>query len=341
MSARDGWDQELAVTPRELAEPFLALGPADCDAALRGWGFEGSGARLLQAAENRVFRSSDLVLKVYRPCRWSPAAIQDELDFLAELHAEGLAVPRPLGGVRQLAGAPAVVFEALGGGDEQAPERATAAQVDAWVALIAAMHRVGRRREAEHRPRFDPVGHVGCILRSVARFGLLPEALRAAHEAQARRIAEALSREAAGLPFQRIHGDPGPNNLIWTGAGPALIDFDDLFNGPVAADLFLLGHSSLVHEEVPGDLDGRTRWARQTAGLTRRYRAIQPLSDQEEGLFELLFALRSLRFDAWFCARWSEPSFRAAYDEDDPTGRSFWEEGLESRARNLQEAAAG
>ena len=48
--------------------------------------------------------------------------------------------------------------------------------------------------------------------------------------------------ELAGLPmtpdvFGTLHGDPEPDNVVWSEGGPALIDLDDVRRGWFAADI--------------------------------------------------------------------------------------------------------
>ncbi len=326
------------MTPPQTAHSFAALRPVDCAPFLRERGLPVLEGLSLQTLENQVFRVGEVVVKVYRPGRWSRRGILDELEFLKELRAEGLAVPCQLGAPGDLAGFNCVAFRAVPGPYVEDLRVATSAQIDGLVELIAAVHEVGARRPAPHRPRFAPFHMVECILRALGESGRMPPAFVPAYEDQAWRIARSLASRSEGLPQQRIHGDPGPNNVLWRDEGPFLLDFDDMYMGPVAGDLFLMGHSSLRHQDVPGELDRRDRWALQTAGLLTRYRALRSLSSQQESLFGLLFSLRSLVFDAWHCARWDEPAFHAAYAEDDPADPEWWREGFDRRELNLREA---
>src|SRR3954467_8497296 len=81
--------------------PFAVLSPDVVLDAAASLGFDGDGRLFaLNSYENRVYQmgSSEgtLVLKFYRPARWTDAQIAEEHAFTAELAAAEMAVAAPL-----------------------------------------------------------------------------------------------------------------------------------------------------------------------------------------------------------------------------------------------------
>src|SRR5689334_12405739 len=112
--------------------------------------------RPLSSYINRVYEvgldaGGFVVAKFYRPGRWTRDALQDELDFLAELHAAEVPVVPPLPGqdgelLHALGETSFAVFPKKGGRPLDEP---SAAEWTALGRLIGRMHTVGVR----HGPR--------------------------------------------------------------------------------------------------------------------------------------------------------------------------------------------
>src|SRR3979411_1659043 len=82
-------------------QPFSGLTPEVVLDAAAAFGFAPDGRLFaLNSYENRVYQlgagETQLVLKFYRPQRWSDAQIGEEHQFTAELAAAELAVAAPL-----------------------------------------------------------------------------------------------------------------------------------------------------------------------------------------------------------------------------------------------------
>src|SRR6516225_6788162 len=91
------------INKRRAAElrPFSGLTPAVVLDAAAAFGLEPDGRLFaLNSYENRVYQlgagERQLVLKFYRPARWSDAQILEEHQFTAELAAAELLVAAPL-----------------------------------------------------------------------------------------------------------------------------------------------------------------------------------------------------------------------------------------------------
>src|SRR5215470_1928956 len=88
-------------TPGADPQPFAGLTPAVVLDAAAAFGLDPDGRLFaLNSYENRVYQlgagERQLVLKFYRPARWSDAQIAEEHEFTAELAAAELPVAAPL-----------------------------------------------------------------------------------------------------------------------------------------------------------------------------------------------------------------------------------------------------
>ncbi len=96
-SARRYWIDHFSSRDADRIDGFVSLTAADCLPLLEDLGLPRVDGVDYESAENRVFGFGEVVLKFFRPGRWSLAALQDEVDFLHDLLDDGLAVVRPIG----------------------------------------------------------------------------------------------------------------------------------------------------------------------------------------------------------------------------------------------------
>jgi Ser/Thr protein kinase RdoA (MazF antagonist) len=292
------------------SQPFSGLTPDTVLDAAASAGFD-LGGRLfaLNSYENRVYRlgeSADaVVLKFYRPERWSDEQIDEEHSFALELTAAELPVAAPLAvqgrtllRFREFRFA---VFACLAG---RAPELDAP---DARVVLgrtLARIHAVGATRAFRARPRIG-IERLGFQAREqVLASDLLPQALVPSYEAAADALLERVRRAfiAAGpVHDQRIHGDCHPGNLLWNEQGPAFVDLDDCASGPRIQDLWML---------LAGDAAEQQR---EWSDLMEGYAQFGEIDPRELTLVEPLRALRMLNYAAWVVQRWEDPAFPRAF----------------------------
>ena len=111
---------------------------------------------------------------------------------------------------------------------------------------------------------------------------------------------------------ERIHGDLGLWNILWTKSGPVPIDFADVGPGPAAHDLaqIALGVGGFTSPPV---------------ALTERRRIIETLSDgygldglERESIHKhvaLVLAARRIHVSAWIASRWNDKRFQCKYPD--------------------------
>lgn len=287
--------------------PYEALTPELVLAAVDASGHASDGRLLaLNSYENRVYQvgiegGRFVVVKFYRPQRWTDAAIREEHAFAAELVAAELPVVAPLahegetllmhGGFRY------AVFPRVGG---RAPEL-DGAEAAAWMGrTLGRIHAVGARAPFRHRGGIDLDSHVREPMRQVLEGPLLPAdcaaRYRAAIEAALPPLAAAWSR-AQPLERLRLHGDCHPGNVLWTEAGPLLVDLDDARSGPAVQDLWML----MTGREV------------QREALLEGYAQFRNFDHGELALVEALRLMRQIHYAGWLSSRWQDPAFPPAF----------------------------
>ncbi len=291
--------------------PFARLAPEVVIAAVEAAGERCDGRVLaLGSYENRVYQvgrddAEPVVVKFYRPQRWSDAAIREEHDFALELAAAEIPVVAPLqvGGATLLehAGFRYAIYPRRGG---RWPELATTDDRIWMGRFIGRLHAIGRTRAFEHRPLLSTAtfGHDARTTLLTSEF--LPDYLvdRYAQvtEALIGRIEESL-RPFPSQAWIRIHGDCHRGNILWTEAGPHFVDLDDCMTGPRVQDLWMLLAGS--REEM------RT----QATDLLEGYLQFEAFNAAELTLVEPLRALRLIHYAAWLARRWHDPAFPRAF----------------------------
>jgi len=262
----------------------------------------------LRAFENRVYEieledERRLVVKFYRPGRWSRETILDEHAFLRELaEAELPAVPpMDLGTGATLAeihGIYYAAFPKVRGRTLQEGDDELLRQIGR---LIGRMHAVGAAHDAPHRPRLTVDFYVKEPLEVILAGKFISEPLAGRYRDIVLKIADAVATPLARARTQRLHGDLHWGNVVWGADGPILVDFDDCLVGPPVQDLWLLARGD--SEEV--------RKAREQ--LIEGYELFREFDRSTLALCEPLRALRIIHMSGWIAKRWDDPSFQSAF----------------------------
>ncbi|QGZ41892.1 Ser/Thr protein kinase RdoA (MazF antagonist) [Pseudoduganella flava] len=293
------------------SHPFAALGPDCVLDALASAGLYGDGRLLaLNSYENRVYQvgiedGKPVVVKFYRPQRWSDAAILEEHAFVAELAEREIPAVPPLAiGGRTLHTFEQfrfAVFERHGG---RAPELSDPAVLDWTGRFIGRIHAVGATRPFAERGALD-IDTFGTTSRDyLLREGFLPPELVDAYRSVADQALDGVRRcyERAGdVPLLRLHGDCHGGNVLWTDGGPHFVDFDDARNGPAVQDLWMM---------LSGE---RGEMVRQLSDILAGYEDFCEFDPRQLYLVEALRTLRLMHYAAWLARRWDDPAFPAAF----------------------------
>jgi len=291
-------------------QPFNGLTPEVVLDAAAAAGLDPDGRLFaLNSYENRVYQlhgaHDPLVLKFYRPARWSDAQIAEEHQFTAELAAAELPVAAPLA----VGGATLIryrefrfaCFPWLRG---RAPELDAPEARQLLGRTLARVHQVGMRRPFVVRPRIG-IERLGWQARSqVLASELLPEALSERYSSVSGALLERVMAgfAAAGSAAEiRVHGDCHLGNLLWNEHGPAFVDLDDCGMGPRVQDLWMMLSGPPAEQQ------------RQWGEILEGYQQFADFDLHELALIEPLRALRMLHHAAWVAHRWSDPAFPRAF----------------------------
>jgi Ser/Thr protein kinase RdoA (MazF antagonist) len=292
------------------ADSFPEADPRELARTLRAAGLPATGRfRQLESVENRAYGFEVegrgwVMVKLYRPGRWSCAAILEEHRFVLELARAGLPVVAPLAIAGRTLGRVAGLFYAVHAwqeGDEPGTEL-DEETLDELGAAIARMHAVGAAGPAPSRPLLTPEACGQSSLDVLVESGLVPADLRAEYERRALRLLERLEPRFTAAARHRIHGDLHAGNLLRTAGGLRIVDFDDFCVGPPAQDLWLIARGA------DGEVDPR-----RLGALVRAYRRHRALADADLDLVLPLRALRVLWAAAWIAARWRDPALAASF----------------------------
>jgi len=291
--------------------PFARLDPQTVLEAVESVGLCGDGRLLaLNSYENRVYQvgleeGGPVVVKFYRPERWSDAAILEEHAFVAELAEHEIpVVPATLIDGRTLhsfAGFRFSVFPRRGG---RAPELGDPATLE-WIGrFIGRIHAVGAARPYTERPALDLQTFGREPYDWLRRHGDIPPELAGTWASVVEQALDGVARcyERAGeLPELRLHGDCHGGNVLWTPGGPHFVDFDDSRMGPAVQDLWML--LSGERQEMVG----------QMADVLAGYEDFCEFHPRQLYLVEALRTLRLIHYSCWLAMRWDDPAFPAAF----------------------------
>ncbi len=291
--------------------PFSGLDPDCILNAIDSTGLRASGSLLaLNSYENRVYQvgiddAAPVVVKFYRPERWSDAAILEEHAFLAELTGLEIPVVAPLllGGhsLHGFQGFRFALFPRRGG---RAPELDDAQTLEWLGRFLGRIHAVGAVRPFAHRPTLDIASFGEQSLAYLLENNWLPPELTETYRSVALQALEGVHRchdRAGSVGSLRLHGDCHGGNILWTDDGPHFVDFDDCRMGPAIQDLWMC---------LSGEREDRSR---QLADLLAGYEEFCEFDYRELHLIEALRTLRLLHYSAWLARRWHDPAFPVAF----------------------------
>ena len=297
--------------PPAGGHPYDRLLPAAVLDALEAVGYPTDGRLLaLNSYENRVYQvgiedAEPLVVKFYRPGRWSRAAILEEHQFAAELAQQELPVVAPLADPRgttlhEHADFLFALYRRQGG---RAPELDQPDHLRQLGRLLARLHGVGAVRPFRHRPALTMEEFGQGAVAFLLAHDFVPVELRPAYESVTAHLLEKLAvrfAAAEGVAHLRLHGDCHPGNILWRD-GPHFVDLDDARSGPAVQDLWML-------------LSGpRAEMESQLAVLLDGYSQFRDFDPRELQLVEALRSLRMLHFSAWLARRWDDPAFPPSF----------------------------
>jgi len=304
-------------------EAFENLTPDRILDAVEFSGIECDGRFLaLNSYENRVYQvgvegAKPLVAKFYRPGRWSDDAILEEHEFTRRLAENEIPVIAPIRddsgnslfhhGLYRYA-----LYPCKGG---RPPELDNSEHLEQLGRFVARIHALGATEKFKHRLTLDIETMVVEPRQYLLDAGLVPSHLLPAYTSITDDLLAQISHcyDLAGKVSNiRLHGDFHPGNILWTDAGPHIVDFDDARTGPAIQDIwmFLSGERNYMSARLADFLDGYTQF--------------YEFNPAELHLVEALRTMRIIHYTYWIASRWHDPAFPVAFPWFDSV--RYWED---------------
>lgn len=290
--------------------PFSILTPDYVLEAVEAQGFLTDGRLLvLNSYENRVYQvgveeSDPVIVKFYRPNRWSSEQIQEEHNFTFELAGQDLPVVTPW---RNASGESLLnygengdmrltVFPRRGG---RAPDLDNLDNLHTLGQCIGQIHCIGKAQDFRARPSLNVTSYGHESVAFVAE-NMIPDSLKEAYTSLARdllQMVESRFNACDSIHSIRTHSDCHVGNILWREDAPNFVDFDDSRMAPAIQDLWML---------LSGD---RSQQIEQLCEILEGYELFQPFDTRELQLIEPLRTLRIMHHCAWLARRWDDPAF--------------------------------
>ncbi|WP_372747512.1 serine/threonine protein kinase [Litorivivens sp.] len=259
----------------------------------------------LNSYENRVYQigiegGEPLIVKFYRPERWSDEQILEEHRFSWQLHDADIPVVPPWKNedgdtLFAFKGYRFAIYPRRGG---HAPALDDLDSLFQLGRLAGRVHNVARLEEFKHRPALT----TETFGESSAAFLLqhfIPQELRNAYETLSRdllyRIRQRFDEVKPSL--QRVHGDCHVGNILWRDDEVHFVDLDDSRMAPAIQDIWMF---------LSGSRDAQQR---QLSELVEGYNEFSDFNARELPLVEPLRSLRIMHYSAWLARRWDDPAF--------------------------------
>ncbi len=267
--------------------------------------------RQLNSYINRVFEleteeGDGLVIKFYRPDRWTKQGLSEADAFVLELQEQEIPVVAPmmLTSNSHLASHENClfsIFPRIGGRflDEFSDEQ--------WLEigrLLGRMHLIGAAKSADNRNTLNPLHTTAVQVDFLSNDQFMPPHLRQHFQDVCGEMIEYITPMFADMETIRLHGDCHFANLIHRPEESfILIDFDDMVNGPPIQDVWMLLPS--YHRESIAEIEL----------FLEGYEMFRAFDRRSLGLIEPLRAMRYIHYAAWCAEQSRDPGFAAQNPE--------------------------
>lgn len=311
-----------------MANNFDAILPEVIFDAVERFGGRCTGRFLaLNAMENRVYDveledDSHVVIKFYRPGRWTRPIIEAEHEYLAAAAADEIPTVCPFADASGQ-----TLFETEGIFYAVFPKRPgrleaelNDQQLQRLGRYLGRLHNVGEKLKHVTRGRLDPDTFVRKAMYDLLPLNVIPPELEKRYADLCGEIATAADRRLAGAKYILTHGDCHVGNILWKGDDPYFIDFDDMLHAPPVQDIWMLTGGN--------DEDGH----RRREVLLKAYEQMRAFDYETLSLIETLRTLRMVNFATWIGKRWSDNAFKRGFP--DFGSHRYWQEHFEGL--NLQ-----
>jgi len=287
-----------------MSYPFYNLTPDKVIDAVEKIGFSVTGHYMvLNSYENRVYDlkledDSHIIVKFYRPNRWTLEQIREEHEFVFDLDSDEITVCNPLRfssgeSVHRYDDIYFTVWPRTGG---RIPEELSDYDIINIGRLIARIHNNGAAKEFKHRLSLSGESYGLKSLQFLLENNFLPAHCIERYSNAVNEIVKIYDSLSKDVPFHRIHGDCHLGNLLRRDDTFFFLDFDDSLIGPAVQDIWMLTSS-------------RNDISRELNLFLEGYREFRHFDNSWLKLIEPLRGLRYINYAAWIARRWDDPAF--------------------------------
>lgn len=269
-----------------------------------------------------------LIVKFYRPNRWSAETILTEHRFLAQLFAEEIPVipPMIINGKTLFNGHGIffAVFPKKGGRALDELDKSAWQQVGR---LLGRVHQNGARLDKPNRITWRPQIATAAHLAILKDTQVIPQDYQVPFFKVTQALIDKIDSLFIEQDFILLHGDCHLGNLINRAPeGIYIIDFDDMSMGPAVQDLWMLLPDTVENCE------------NEIAWFIEGY---QTFCDFPKKTLELIPALRAMRlihFASWCAIQAQEPGFHIHFPQWGTT--PYWNETIKQLQTVLYESSS-
>lgn len=288
--------------------PFEKLSPDTVIDAVEATGLI-SDMRILalNSYENRVYQvgiedEEPLIVKFYRPDRWSDEQILEEHAFTLELADLEIPVVPPNvyennRTLLEFKGFRYASFIRKGG---RAPDIDNLDNLLVMGRFLGRLHKVGALSSFQYRKTLTVEDYAEKSAEFLLENDFIPPSLLPAYSTLAEDLIKRVKdifQHYEGVSHIRLHGDCHMGNVLWRNDTPHFVDFDDTIMGPAIQDLWML---------LSGERQDKLA---QLDELISGYDEFHEFNPRELGLIEALRTLRLMHYSAWLARRWHDPAF--------------------------------
>jgi Ser/Thr protein kinase RdoA (MazF antagonist) len=260
------------------------------------------------------FSSTSVILKFYRPGRWSEAQILEEHRFLSTLIEFEVPVVAPIefnNKTLHYHEETKLWFTLFPKVQGRLKDELLKEELEQVGRLIGRIHNIGSMGSFSHRLALNPQTFIEANRIQLEKVKPVEHLSFTHYLKLLEQLVPILTPMFSHLEVQRLHGDFHRGNIVWTSAGPMAVDFDDCLTGPVEQDLWLL---------FPGkdhySLEDRDRFLGAYKEMTRK-------THLKMNLTEPLRTMRMVHFNAWIAKRWDDHSFQRTFPQF--TSPNYWD----------------
>ena len=259
----------------------------------------------LNSYENRVYQvgideSQPIIVKFYRPQRWSKQQILEEHEFSYQLHDAEIPVVPPLRNsngetLLEFEGYQFSVYERKGG---RAPALDDLDNLLMLGRLVGRIHAIGAQQDFQHRPALDIKSFAEDSYQLISEH-FIPAELRLAYTSLCEDLITTIKQTFADTSFTpiRVHGDCHCGNILWRDESPHFVDLDDSRMAPAIQDLWMF---------ISGDRQLQTAHINE---VVEGYNEFYDFDPRQLHLVEAMRTLRIMHYSAWLARRWKDPAF--------------------------------